>query len=152
MSSNGSRLEERSCCLFQSVLVVLVVDAILTAMRGVGFVRYVLTESRFAFGAVVLWLGLAALSLFLFRRFRSWTNAGFPRQGRAVATVIYAYLLFAFAFGLTLEYLAGLIGVDWLASEGDEPNRAFTAIGLTVGTIVLVVAFMTIRRIAKGKA
>jgi membrane protease YdiL (CAAX protease family) len=133
------------------VLVVLVVDATLTVIRGVGFLRYVITGSRFALGGVVLWLGLSAVSLFLFRRFRDWTAAGFPRRGRAVAIVVYAYLLFALAFGLTLENLAGMARVDWLADAGDEPNRGFTAVGLTVATIVLVVASMTIRSIAKSR-
>ena len=148
MSSNEFLLEERRSRLFRGVLVVLAIDAILTAIRGVGFFRYVFTESRFALGAVVLWLGLSALSLFLFRRFRDWTDTGFPRRGKAVATVVYAYLLFAFAFGLALEYLAGLIGLGWLVSGGDEPNRVFTATGMAITGIVLVVATMTIRRIA----
>lgn len=135
--------------LFQTLLVVLVIDATLTAIRGVDFVRYVFTESRFALVGVVLWLGLSALSLFLVRRFRTWAAAGFPQKGRAFATTAYAYVLFAVVFGLTLEYLAGLVGVDWLETGGDEPNHIFTAVGLTITSVAFVMTVLTIRGITK---
>lgn len=94
-------------------------------------------------------VGLSALSLFLFRRFRDWAATGFPQHGRAVAIVVYAYLLFAVAFGLTLEYVAGLFGVDWLETGGDEPNRIFTAVGLTITGIGFLMIVLTVRGIWK---
>lgn len=95
--------------LIRMVLVVLLIDSALTALRGVDFVRFAFTESRFAAVGVVLWIGVSALSVLLFRRFRLWAEAGFPQPGRAFAAAAYAYLLFALALGLTLEYLADLV-------------------------------------------
>jgi hypothetical protein len=112
--STGSRV-------VAALLMVLLVDAISTALRGLDFVRYAFTESRVAIVAVILWLGLSALSLLLFRRLQDWAAAAFARYRSAVATVVYAYLLLAVSLGLTLEHLAELLGVDWLKTG--ETNR-----------------------------
>ena len=79
--------------LLQTLLVVLLIDATLTAIRGVDFVRYVFTESRVALVGMMLWLGMSALSLLLFRRFRTLAAAGFAQYRPAVVTVVCAYLL-----------------------------------------------------------
>lgn len=107
--------------LFQTLLVVLVIDATLTAIRGVDFVRYVFTESRFALVGVVLWLGLSALSLFLFRRFRAWAAGGFAQYRPAVATVVYAYLLSLFPLAsLSSIWPVWLVSTGWKREETSQ--------------------------------
>lgn len=129
---------------------VLILDAVLTSARGIGFVPYLFAESRFALVAVVLWLGLAVFSLWVSRRFREWRSAGFRHRDLAIGAILYAYLLFAVSFGLSLESIGGLLGIGAFEITGEAPNHVFNAIALTVSGLSLALAAASIMSLPKG--
>jgi hypothetical protein len=99
----------------------------------------------------VLWLGIAVLSLWLARRFTHWASDGFPYPGRAVVTVVFAYVTLAIAIGLSMEFVGRLLGPAALETGGEERSPVSTAIGLSVSGLSLTLAGGTVAAILRRR-